>query len=440
MSVRGWLRSDRITTQIMMLVFASGVLALSLTTIVIIGLPPEQIAPANPERSATRVGTLLRALDSLPPAAREDLVAAYRTGDLTIELASRGAAPSIPAQADRHPLMPLIARELPSGSRIDAVIEQPGHRLTLVTRLADGTPVVFHLQLDPPPPAPMPLLPPLLFLGATSIALFIWAALRIVAPLSRFSAAVEKFDLAGHAQPLVEEGPAEIRLATGAFNRMSERILRLMADRTRMMMAISHDLRTPLTRLRLRSEDVPDRELQSGMLRDIEAMEVSIADAVSNLRHVSGQEERSQADLPSLLETICSDFSDAGFSVAYSGPRTLAVCLRPQAVSRAVTNLVQNATTYGSLVTVTLTVLDSQAVAIDVEDDGPGIPDSEKEAVLRPFYRSDPSRQKAGGFGLGLAIALEVVRDHAGALTLHDRRPHGLRARLRLPLQDDASG
>jgi signal transduction histidine kinase len=174
------------------------------------------------------------------------------------------------------------------------------------------------------------------------------------------------------------------------------------------------------------------------MLRDIELMERSISDAVSNLRHATTQEARERTDLPSLLVTICDEFADAGLPVEYEGPQALDAHLRPQAITRAVTNLVQNATKFGSRITVRLSVPEVGTAQIDVEDDGPGIPDAEKDAVLKPFYRSDPARQEAGGFGLGLAMAHEVARDHGGTLTLHDRIPHGLCARLRLPLNEDA--
>lgn len=434
MKVFRWLRSGRITTQITVLVFVSGVVALGVMTFVAVRLLPEETAPAPLQRSAARVGTLLQAMERLPPAGRAELAAAYGTGDITIDLAPAVGPSSLPRQAEDHMLAPVIARELPRGAKIKRIVDDPGNRLALAVGLSDGTDVLVHLQLEAPPPTPLPLLAPVVFLVAVVVALSVWAALRMVAPLARFAAAVERFGLAGQGGALREEGPAEIRRATGAFNRMRERILRLIEDRTQMMMAISHDLRTPLTRLRLRTEDVDDPDLQRGMLRDIELMESSISDAVSNLRDVAAQEARQRTDLPSLLETICAEFADAGFSVEYEGPQYLDAYLRPQAVTRAVTNLVQNATKFASRVVVRLSALKSAMAQIDVEDDGPGIPDEEKEAVLKPFYRSDPARQQAGGFGLGLAIALEVARDHGGTLTLHDRSPNGLRARLRLPL------
>lgn len=464
MNLSRWLRSTRIATQITVVVFVSGVIASAIITVVFLHSSPQDMPPPGPQgmappgvqRSAVRVGTLVRALEDLPPNQRAALVASYRTGRLTIDLDAAPGSSSAGKPAEDHALAPVFARELPRDAKLKSIVDEPGNRVTLAVGLADGTPVLVHLELEGPPsrpppgpgpppgpppgpgPGTPPVLPPLVFLVAVSLALSVWVTLRLVAPLSRFVEAVEKFGLVNQGGPLPEEGPAEIRRATGAFNRMRERILRLIEDRTQMMMAISHDLRTPLTRLRLRAEDVGDADLQRGMLRDIELMERSISDAVSNLRHATTQEARERTDLPSLLVTICDEFADAGLPVEYEGPQALDAHLRPQAITRAVTNLVQNATKFGSQITVRLSVPEAGMAQIDVEDDGPGVPDAEKDAVLKPFYRSDPARQQAGGFGLGLAMALEVARDHGGTLTLHDRVSHGLCARLRLPLNEAA--
>lgn len=435
MRALNWLRSGRISVQITALVFTSGLLALSVITLVIFNLPYDQALPADPQRSAaTRIGTIIRTLEALPPSGRAGVAAAHSTGDLTVDLLSPRPSRPADSSSENHQIVPLIARELPPGSRVTGVTDQSDNRILVSTTLADGTVVHFNLKREPSAAPPMPFLPPLLFLVTISIALFVWTALRIVAPLTRFSAAVENFGLAGQAQLLTEEGPAEIRLATAAFNRMSDRIIRLIDDRTQMMMAISHDLRTPLTRLRLRAEEVTSEDARRFILRDVELMEASISEAVTNLRHVSAREARVRADLPSLLDSICSDFADAGFTIEYVGPAKLPATLRPQALARAVTNLVQNATKYGTRIVVRLQQEGKTAV-IDVEDDGPGIRDSEKLAVLEPFYRSDTARKDPGGFGLGLAIAFEVARDHGGILTLHDCEPHGLRARIRLRVE-----
>jgi signal transduction histidine kinase len=216
---------------------------------------------------------------------------------------------------------------------------------------------------------------------------------------------------------------------------MRSRILELIDDRTQMMMAVSHDLRTPLTRLRLRVEDLSGNKEKERMLRDIEMMDSSITQAVTFLRQGEIQEAVEMSDLPSLVETICDQFSDAGHAVQYQGPTHLPALCRPHSLGSAITNLVDNGTKFGSSVLVRLSISTPNVACIEVEDDGPGIPDSEKAFVLEPFYRSDPARQKSGGFGLGLAIALNVARLHDGTLTLHDNLDKGLRARLCIPLQ-----
>jgi signal transduction histidine kinase len=222
--------------------------------------------------------------------------------------------------------------------------------------------------------------------------------------------------------------------AAGAFNRMQERVLRLIEDRTRMLMAISHNLRTPLTRLGLRVEELAEDAPRRRMREDIALMDASIASAISYVREGGATEALETADLPSLVETICDQFEDAGHPIVYEGPRHLAVRCLPLALERALVNLVDNAVKFGSSVTVRLAATGVGDVSIEVEDDGPGIPDVEKPRVLEPVYRTDAARQNVGGFGLGLAITLAVARHHAGTLTLHDRVPHGLRARLSTPI------
>jgi len=213
---------------------------------------------------------------------------------------------------------------------------------------------------------------------------------------------------------------------------MRERILRLLEERTRMLMAISHDLRTPLTRLRLRSEELTEDDQKRRMLEDIELMDGSITSAIAYVREGGTAEVLEAADLPSLVETICDQFGDDGHPIVYEGPARLTVRCLPLALGRALTNLIDNAVKFGTSVTVRLAA-DAQGVSIEVEDDGPGIPDAEKQLVLEPFYRTDAARCSVGGFGLGLAIALTVARHHAGTLTLHDRVPHGLCARMTIP-------
>ncbi|MBS0521159.1 MAG: HAMP domain-containing protein [Proteobacteria bacterium] len=442
------LRLDRVTIQIALVVLVGGIVSAAVISVFLVVLRPEHEPPEIRE-TVGEIASIARVLDGMPRADRPRVATLYQRDDIRIALDA--AASRLPAAEPDNPLLSSLLRTLPEGVTVAAVGRPEGQGPEVVLRLGDGQYVAVRRNLGGPlglglgPGLPLP--PPFSSLGlslivlvALTVALSIWAVLRIVTPLARFATAVEQFGLRGEGGPLREEGTAEVRKATNAFNRMRERIQRLIEDRTRMMIAISHDLRTPLTRLRLRAEEIAEPALKQGMLRDMDLMERSIAGAVSYLREGGVMEETEMADLPSLIETICDQFTDAGFAVGYEGPQRLAVRLRPQAIARAVTNLVENGTKYGSTVIVRLGVHDRRFAEIDVEDDGPGVPDSEKEAVLQPFYRTSAARESVGGFGLGLAITADVARLHGGSLTLHDRTPHGLCARLRLPLDDASAG
>jgi len=384
--------------------------------------------------TAAQVGTALRGLDNVAPAARPALAAAYRDRNFSVQLPSSlgpvQPAPGLSVQI----LMLALESMMPPGIKLLGIEVADPPLVRVVTLLTDGQPVAIEVILADPFFLSLPLALVFLFLLVSTILLSVWAGRRLVAPLSRFAAAVDAFSAQVGGTPLVEEGPVEIRQATRAFNRMRERILKLIDDRTRMLMAISHDLRTPLTRLNLRAEELLDSPEKKKMLDDVKLMDGSINAAVTFFREGVSSDTPVMIDLTSLVQTICDQFADTGHSVEYRGPDRLPVLCQPSGLSRAVTNLVDNATKFGSSVVVSVARAGNTQVLIEVTDDGPGIPDSEKAAVFEPFYRSDKARQNISGFGLGLAIALTVVHNHGGTLSLHDRKPHGLRARLRLPL------
>jgi len=255
-----------------------------------------------------------------------------------------------------------------------------------------------------------------------------WATRSLTAPLSRFAQAAAGFSLDRDAPPLPERGSYEVRTAARAFNRMQARIRRMVEDRTRMLAAVGHDLRTPITRLRLRAEFMEDEATRAQMLRDLDQMSAMIHAALSYLRDGQSAEGRSLADLASLLQTICDEFADIGHDVAYEGPDHLLAAIRSDEISRAVTNLVENGIKWGTRAVVRLRAALPDAVEIEVADNGPGIPDADKKAMLKPFARGDAARGMNGpsGFGLGLSIARAVAEAHGGDLTLHDERPSGL--------------
>jgi signal transduction histidine kinase len=263
----------------------------------------------------------------------------------------------------------------------------------------------------------------------------LWAARALTAPLSSFAEAAESFSLNGTAPPLPERGPEEIRSVAKAFNRMRERITTLIDDRTRMLAAISHDLRTPITRMRLRSEFIEDEAHRGRMLGDLDQMRSMLESVLSFLRNDRKLESMTLVDVATTLQLVTDQFADMGHKVVYDGPEHAMATVRPEDLNRSVTNLVDNAARFGNETTIRLR-MSPQTATIEIEDDGPGISDARKDVMLEPFVRGDDARNmdEAAGFGLGLSIARAIVLAHGGELSLHDRQPHGLIVRIQLPV------
>ncbi|NEW96960.1 ATP-binding protein [Rhodopseudomonas sp. BR0G17] len=276
-----------------------------------------------------------------------------------------------------------------------------------------------------------------LLIGVVSLALLgLWAARTLAAPLSAFATAAETFSLDSSDAPLPERGPAEIRSLARALNRMRERITTLIEDRTRMLAAISHDLRTPITRMRLRAEFIEDDHQRTQTLHDLDQMGAMLTAVLTFLRDGATRDAPTLIDLASAMQLITDQFADIGAKVAYQGPEHAMAMARPGDLHRAVTNLVENAVRFGTEVTIRLE-LHQDEIVIEVEDDGPGIADADKDSVMQPFVRGDDARNMddSSSFGLGLSIARAIARGHGGELSLHTRTPHGLIARITLPRQ-----
>lgn len=265
------------------------------------------------------------------------------------------------------------------------------------------------------------------------IALTIWAVRRFAAPLTTFAKAAERLGRDVNASPLPEGGPREVRRVTLAFNEMQRRIRRFVEDRTQMVAAISHDLRTPITRLRLRAEFVEDHEQREKMLADLDDMERMISSTLSFASEDAAGEPPETVDLTALLQSICDDLADTGRAVEFRGEGRLPYRCRPVALRRAFANLIENAVTYGGRARVAAVAKDD-GIFVRIDDEGPGIPEEDKEKVFRPFYRLDESRSReTGGTGLGLSVARTVVRAHGGNIELTNRPEGGLRVEVTLP-------
>jgi signal transduction histidine kinase len=260
-------------------------------------------------------------------------------------------------------------------------------------------------------------------------------ARRLASPFTLFAGAADRLgrDPRAPPLPLPISGGAEIRMATKAFNDMQERLKRYVEDRTSMVGAIAHDLRTPLTRLRFRVESAPE-DLREKMTADIDQMEAMIAATLAFVRDTASEPKRTPLELSSLLESVTDDMAETGANVRVSNAERVVINADSLALRRLFSNLLDNAVKFGGTARASLFIKDHAAV-VEVEDDGPGVPEGELERVFAPFYRREPSRsRKTGGIGLGLSVARSIARSHGGELVLENRPGGGLTARATLPV------
>ncbi len=265
-------------------------------------------------------------------------------------------------------------------------------------------------------------------------ALSVWAVRRSTEPLARFARASERLGRDMNAADMPEDGPREVNRAARAFNDMQKRLRRLINDRTQMLAAVSHDLRTPVTRLRLRAEFIEDGEQRQKMLNDLAQMEAMIGATLSFARLDSSNEPRKNLDLAGLVQSVCDDAAELGGDVTYHGPLGVSFYGRPLALRRVFDNLVDNALKYGKCAKVTL-ARKPDNIVVTIKDNGPGVPLSEVENVFDPFFRVESSRNReTGGVGLGLAVVRSIIRGHGGEVTLSNQQNGGLCATVTLPL------
>jgi signal transduction histidine kinase len=302
--------------------------------------------------------------------------------------------------------------------------------------LHDGSGLALTIPMPPmrfqayPPPVWSAML-----LFAVSIGLLAWLVARIATrPLRQLADAADKLDISRAGEPLPEQGSSEVRIATRAFNRMQKRIYEDVRERTGMLAAITHDLQTPLTRLRLRLEKLPDEVLRNKLVGDMQAMQQMLQEGLELSRSLDTSEATQLLDLDSLLDSLCSDAADAGQQVDYLERAPVQLKAHPLGLRRALSNLLDNAVKYGQRAEVSLS-RDAHQCHIRIRDFGPGIPPPLLETVFTPFYRIEHSRSReSGGTGLGLSIARNIVLRHNGELTLTNHPAGGLEVHVVLPL------
>lgn len=276
----------------------------------------------------------------------------------------------------------------------------------------------------------------LLWLGLSLLALIPLAylfSLRLAAPIASFAAAAERLGRDPRAPPLAIHGPSEIGVAVKAFNEMQQRLARYVDDRTAMIGAIAHDLRTPLTRLRFRLEEAPE-SVRGKMVSDIAEMEAMIAAAIAFVRDATTPAVRTKLELSSLLESLADEMSETGLDVAVDFAERVVVDGDPVGLRRLFNNLLVNAVKFAGGARVRV-LAEGGCAVVEIEDNGPGLPIDELERVFEPFYRCEQSRSReSGGIGLGLPVVRSIARAHGGDATLANRASGGLTATVILPV------
>jgi signal transduction histidine kinase len=439
---------DTILGRTALVLVAAMAVALATTLFFFAGSRSEALASLGGRNAAERVAALARLAEETPPEQRR---AVLRSQDSTGFRASWGANPLVAADEPASGLAEAVARHLRhhlDGHEVRVATglpaTGPGHSMgpgmglghgprgpaiRISVRLHDQSWLNVFAPLEPGDSLwRARFVVPLAAALVAVILAALWAVRRATRPFATFAAAAERLGVEIAAPPLAEAGPREARRAAHAFNVMQERIRRFVDDRTQMLAAISHDLRTPLTRMKLRAEFVEDEAQRAKMLVDLDEMERMIAATLAFARDDAAREDRRPLDLASLVQGLAEDKG-----VAYAGSESLVLDARPLALKRAIANLLDNARLYGGGARARLEDTPND-IRVIIEDDGPGIPESEFERVFAPFTRLETSRNRdTGGTGLGLAVARAAARAHGGDITLANRAEGGLRVIMVLP-------
>ncbi|EJL87742.1 signal transduction histidine kinase [Herbaspirillum sp. CF444] len=374
-------------------------------------------------------------LDHLPPAERPQWLPRLARRSYEFIL-----GPGIAGTPPDARLSKMVAKSIADGIGTEyalTVNAVPGdkERMQVHLKLTDGTPLTIDMR--PMSGVPLsPWLPLVLALQLIVLAACCWLAVRLATrPLHALAVAADALGPDLKAARLSEDGPSEVARASKAFNAMQDRIATYMAERMQILASISHDLQTPITRMRLRVDVMDDDPQHAKLQQDLQEMENLVKEGVAYARTLHGAAEAPiRIDPDALLDSLMCDYVDAGSEVTLDGSIGAALVTRPQALRRILGNLIDNALKYGGSARIVATALPGGPVTICVRDRGPGIPPGLLEAVFQPFYRVEESRNRqTGGTGLGLAIARQLALAMDASLSLHNLAEGGLEARLSLP-------
>ncbi|MEW8288545.1 MAG: ATP-binding protein [Candidatus Thiodiazotropha endolucinida] len=454
----------------LILVMLSGlVLAQLFTAFILLRDRGQALYDAVRQNLIVRTTGIVRLLDPLTPAERQRLLPLLSGSDLQVTL-SQQPLPLIDNEAESRLASEVVKRQLvahiPDKRNIRVSVEGTVMQSTMhgmhqrmmggppmsgpwayargvhamarffriQIELADGTWVRFERGLPEEMfDWPVTLLIALSVLLLSVILLSLFGVHTIVRPLRELRQAAEGLGKDIHQPPLEPTGPSEVRETARAFNTMQQRLKNYIEDRAGILAAVSHDLKTPLTRLRLRMDLMDDDELREKTHKDLEDMEAMVTATLDFMRSTETGETSQRLDLMALLESVQQDAQEAGKTVSINGHVVSPYTGKPLALKRCIVNLVENAVRYGGSCEISVEER-NQEVVVDICDQGPGIPEDMLEKVFAPFVRVESSRaQHTGGTGLGLGIARNIARAHGGDLALSNRSNGGLCARLKLP-------
>jgi signal transduction histidine kinase len=378
------------------------------------------------------IASSIAILDRLPAAERESWLGRLERRNYRFMLGG-----SVVGPAPASPLTQEFAAAIVNALHPFEVVKvaqaaEAGDGLRIQVQLTDGSPVIVDARRVGMPVSNWVMW--VLAIQLVVLAVCAWFAVRLVTrPLARLAAAADELGPDLKARTLGEEGPTEVAHAARAFNAMQRRIAGYMAERVEILAAISHDLQTPITRMRLRTEMMDNEKDQLKFRQDLDAMNALVREGVTYARTLHGATEPPlRIDADALLESMVADYEDSGQAVRLEGRVDGPIVTRPNALRRILVNLIDNALKFGSDVRVRVQA-DADRLVVAVLDNGPGIPPGELEAVLKPFYRVESSRNRStGGTGLGLAIAHQLAMAMGAELSLHNRSEGGLEARVTL--------
>jgi signal transduction histidine kinase len=402
------------------------------------------------EQLAERLVSIKRVIAALPESEREPTAHALSTATMEIHWSPRSLVNPMKSESHRIALVRQRLRQLipdiaddqvrlafadEGGLRDPADADTYHHLLLASVQLPDGSWLNFSVSTLRLASAPEhSVLGSLTAMALGILLVSIFLVRSITAPLRSLAQAADRIGIDAASPEVPQSGPREVRLAATAFNRMQARIKRLIDDRTQTLAAVSHDLKTPITRLRLRAHFVQDDELRQTIESDLDEMEAMIQSTLDFLRGDSTGEEIKTVDIGTILETVCDHLVDSGHDVVLRADMHVPLACRPLAIKRAFCNIIENAVTYGRRARVSLTK-QAEDLVVTIDDDGPGIPPAELDRVFDPFYRLETSRSReTGGTGLGLTVARSAVRAHGGDVALANRDGGGLSVTVTLPM------